>query len=104
VFTFRRFHQKKVVGQYWGRLLPAYIQPFLRDQWDRLLRPGYVFTPADWQFLDRFLQQHRFAGINLYPDLLSAEQRAAFYAHYGPPRAETHLPMAGRVQFLVFRR
>ncbi|WP_044129553.1 hypothetical protein [Rudanella lutea] len=104
VFTFRRFHQKKVVGQYWGRLLPAYIQPFLRDHWDRLLRPGYVFTPADWQFLDRFLQQHRFAGINLYPDLLSAEQRAAFYAHYGPPRAETRLPMAGRVQFLVFRR
>jgi hypothetical protein len=100
VFTFRRFHHKKVVGQYWGRLLPSQIQPFLNDRWPALLQPGHSFTPTDWQFLDRFLRQHRFSGINLYPDLLTPDQRQAFYAHFGKPIAQTTLPMAGRVEFL----
>lgn len=103
VFTFRRFHQKKVVGQYWGRLHPSHIQPFLNDKWPRLLQPGHVFTPADWQFLNRFLRQNRFAGINLFPDLLTPVQRQAFYAHFGNPVAQSHLPMAGRVEFLRVR-
>ncbi len=103
VFTFKRFHHKKVVGQYWGRLLSGQIQPFLRDGWPILLAPGHHFTPADWQFLDGFLRQHRFAGINLYPDLLMPAQRQAFYEHYGQPIAVAELPMAGRVEFLRVR-
>lgn len=103
VFTFRRFHHKKVVGQYWGRLHPNDIQPFLRDRWPVLLQPKHKFTPADWQFLDQFLRQNRFAGINLYPDLLTAEQRQDFYNHFGTPIAQSQLPMAGRVEFLRLR-
>ena len=104
VFAFRRFHQKKVVGQYWGRLHPRYIQPFLSDNWPRLLQPGYVFTPADWQFLDRFLNQNKFAGINLFPDLLTPAQRQGFYVHFGKPVAQSRLPMAGTVEFLQLKQ
>lgn len=100
VFTFKRFHRKKVVGQYWGRLHPKYIQPFIADNWPRLLEPGHVFTPADWQFLERFLRQNKFAGINLFPNLLSPAQQEGFYAHFGKPVVQSELPMAGKVQFL----
>ncbi len=103
VFTFKRFHQKKVVGQYWGRLHPKHIQPFMDHDWPRLLQPGHVFTPADWEFLDRFLRQNRFAGINLFPDLLTPAQQESFYSHFGKPVAQSHLPMAGRVEFLRVR-
>ncbi len=100
VFTFRRFYDKRVVGQYFGRLHPDHIKPFLRDGWPRLLAPGRTFTAQDWQFLDAFLRTNNFAGINLYPDLLTPEQTAAFYRRYGQPVAETRFPAAGRVVFI----
>jgi hypothetical protein len=100
VFTFRRFYDKSGVGQYFGRLHPSQIQPFLRDGWPRLLKPGYQFMEADWQFLDAFLRTNQFAGINLYPDLLTPEQVTQFYRRYGSPIAETQFPAAGRVVFL----
>ena len=100
VFTFRRFYDKNGVGQYFGRLHPAQIQPFLRDGWPRLLTPNRAFTEQDWQFLDTFLRKNNFAGINLYPDLLPPEQVAEFYRRYGRPIAETRFPAAGRVVFV----
>ncbi|MCK8493720.1 hypothetical protein M0L20_17770 [Spirosoma sp. RP8] len=103
VFTFRRFYDKNVVGQYFGRLHPTHIQPFLRDEWPRLLRPGYVFTGQDWQFLDAFLRTNHFAGINLYPGLLTSDQVGEFYRRYGRPIAETRFPAAGRVVFIPLR-
>jgi hypothetical protein len=103
IFTFRRFYDKSGVGQYFGRLPPAEIQPFLRDGWPRLLTPGRAFTTRDWQFLDGFLHRNNFAGINLYPDLLTPEQVAGFYRRYGYPIAETRFPAAGRVVFIPLR-
>ena len=103
VFTFRRFYDKKGVGQYFGRLSTAQIEPFRRDGWPRLLAPNHIFTEADWQFLDQFLRKNDFAGINLYPDLIRPEQVRQFYARYGQPVAETRFPAAGRVQFLKLR-
>lgn len=100
VFTFRRFYDKSGVGQYFGRLHPNQISPFLRDGWPKRLTPGYLFTQADWDFMDHFLQQHNFAGINLYLDLLSPSQQQQFFAHYGQPVAHTRFPMAGRVVFI----
>jgi len=99
-FTFRRFYDKSVVGQYFGRLHPDQINPFLRDGWPRLLKPKRSFTNQDWQFLDAFLQQNNFAGINLYLDLLTPDQIVGFYAHYGQPIAETRFPAVGRVVFI----
>ena len=101
VFTFRRFYDKKGVGQYFGRLSLAQTEPFRRGGWPRLLAPGHVFTGADWRFMDNFLRQNDFAGINLYPDLLMPEQVGQFYARYGKPVAETRFPAAGRVQFMT---
>ncbi|GAB3013913.1 hypothetical protein [Spirosoma pulveris] len=103
VFTFRRFYDKSGVGQYFGRLHPDQIKPFLRDDWPRLLTPGYVFTSEDWKFLDVFLQTNNFAGINLYPDLLTPDQTAQFYRHYGVPIAETTFPAAGQVVFIALK-
>jgi hypothetical protein len=100
VFTFRRFYDKKGVGQYFGRLSTAQIEPFRRDGWPRLLAPGHIFTETDWLFLNNFLKKNNFAGINLYPDLLPPQQIQQFYARYGKPIAETRFPAAGRVQFL----
>ena len=104
VFTFRRFHNKNIVGQYFGRLHPNQIRPFLRDGWPRLLTPGRVFTDQDWQFLDEFLRKNDFAGINLYPDLLTPRQAAQFYERYGPPIAQMIFPTAGRVVFIPVRQ
>lgn len=104
VFTFRRFYDKKAVGQYFGRLHPDQITPFLRDGWPRLLTPGHAFTDVDWRFLDDFLRKNNFAGINLYPDLLTPAQVAGFGQHYGPSVAQTHFPKAGTVVFLPVRR
>ncbi|WP_332368047.1 hypothetical protein [Spirosoma telluris] len=103
VFTFRRFYDKSGVGQYFGRLHPDQIKPFLRDGWPRLLTPGRTFTAQDWQFLDTFLHRNNFAGINLYPDLLTPEQVTQFYQHYGQPIAETKFPAAGRVVFIALK-
>ncbi|WP_240699356.1 hypothetical protein [Spirosoma sordidisoli] len=103
VFTFRRFYDKHVVGQYFGRLHPSQIQPFLRDGWPRLLTPGRSFTEADWRFFINFLRTNNFAGINLYPDLLTPDQVAEFYRRLGQPMIETHFPVAGRVVFIPIR-
>lgn len=100
VFSFRRFYDKSGVGQYFGRLNPEQITPFLRDDWPRLLTPNRAFTEPDWQFLDNFLRSNNFAGINLYPDLLTAEQVVKFYQRYGHPIARTTFPAAGKVVFL----
>lgn len=104
VFTFRRFYDKSVVGQYFGRLHPSQVQPFLRDGWPRLLAPGYQFTEADWQFFDTFLRKNNFAGINLYPNLLTPGQVAQFYQRYGLPIAQTRFPAAGKVVFLPVQK
>jgi len=104
VFTFRRFYDRKAVGQYFGRLHPDQIAPFLRDGWPRLLAPGHVFTEADWQFLDGFLRKNNFAGINLYLDLLTPAQTAGFQERYGLSIAQTRFPAAGRVVFLPLRK
>ena len=101
VNTLRRFYHKASVGQYVGRLHPDLVKPFLRDEWPRLLHPGYRFTPTDWGFLDRFLRTNDFAGITLYPDLLTPEQIQAFTAHYGQPIAQARHPLAGRMLFLM---
>jgi hypothetical protein len=104
VFTFRRFHDKHVVGQYFGRLHPDQIQPFLRDGWPRLLAPGREFTRQDWQFMNQFLYTNHFAGINLYTDLLTPEQVSDFHTQYGRPIAETSFPGAGRVEFISLKK
>lgn len=104
VFTFRRFYDKSGVGQYFGRLHPDQIKPFLRDGWPQRLTPNRSFTEQDWQFMDTFLRKNNFAGINLYTELLLPQQVAGFVQRYGSPIAETRFPAAGRVVFIPLKK
>ncbi|RYF69828.1 MAG: hypothetical protein EOO39_16860, partial [Cytophagaceae bacterium] len=66
LYTYKRFHGKKTIGQYFGRLHDVQIQPFLKAGWPQLLEhaenPNFInakhlttcFTEAQWQFFDRF--------------------------------------------------
>jgi hypothetical protein len=73
----RRFHEKKVVGQYFGRLHPSQIEPYLQAGWSQMFVPDKLdlfkgtrqsrcFTTEEWSFFTDFYKFNDFAGINLY--------------------------------------
>jgi hypothetical protein len=111
IFALRRFHEKKVMGQYFGRLHPSQIEPYLQAGWDKLFFPdnpdalaathqARCFRPQEWSFFTDFYKFNDFAGINLYVDLLPAECINEFYARFGTPSVETEVPWAGAVKFI----
>lgn len=111
VHTMRRFHEKKVMGQYFGRLNPSQIEPYLQAGWDKLLLPDsrdlakespqvHCFRPNEWSFFTDFYKFNDFAGINLYLNLLPDDCVAEFYKRLGKPVAETIIPGPGRVKFI----
>lgn len=112
IYALRRFHEKKVMGQYFGRLHSSQIEPYLRAGWDKLFFPNNsdplkatkqtrCFRPEEWDFFTNFYKLNDFAGINLYIDLLPELCVHEFYTRFGPPTAETIVPWAGRVKFLI---
>jgi hypothetical protein len=111
IYSLRRFHQKKVMGQYFGRLYPSQIKPYLQAGWDKLFFPGNLnifkstgqtrcFREEEWSFFKDFYKLNDFAGINLYVDLLPEKCLADFYKNFGNPVVETLVPAAGKVQFI----
>ena len=111
VHTMRRFHEKKVMGQYFGRLNPSQIEPYLQAGWDKLLLPDnrkitkdssqvHCFQPDEWSFFTDFYKFNDFAGINLYLNLFPDDCITEFYKRLGKPVAETIVPGPGRVQFI----
>ncbi len=107
IFALRRFHDKKVMGQYFGRLHPSQIKPYLQAGWDKLFFPNRTnsrqarcFNQAEWSFFTDFYKLNDFAGINLYVDRLPENCLPEFYTRFGPPAAETLVPGAGRVKFI----
>ena len=107
IFALRRFHDKKVIGQYFGRLHPSQIKPYLQADWDKLFFPDRTdsrqarcFNQAEWSFFTDFYKLNDFAGINLYVDRLPEDCLTEFYARFGSPAAETLVPGAGRVKFM----
>jgi hypothetical protein len=114
VYALRRFHEKKVMGQYLGRMDPKQAQPYLDAGWDELLSPEpsrrgpdgvrrrqiHCFRAQEWQFFREFYERNDFAGINLYVDLLPPGCPAKFYLRFGLPAQQTYVPGAGRVEFL----
>lgn len=110
VYALRRFHEKKVMGQYFGRLHPSQIEPYLQAGWDKLLLPesdntkenqkNHCFLLAEWSFFTDFYQLNDFAGINLYLDLLPKDCVSEFYTRFGTPVIETVVPATGRVKFI----
>ncbi|PZV13474.1 MAG: hypothetical protein DCF22_10660 [Leptolyngbya sp.] len=108
IFALRRFHQKKVMGQYFGRLHRSQVAPYFEAGWDKLFfqdaidptRQSCCFNQKEWSFFTDFFKFNDFAGINLYSDRLPIHCIPEFYTRFGFPMAETTIPGAGRVVFI----
>lgn len=111
IYAQRRFHEKKVMGQYFARVHPSQIQPYLQAGWDKMFSPNNpdvikatretrCFNENQWSFFSEFFKFNDFAGINLYVDLLPEECVKEFYQRFGNPVMETKSPGVGRVQFI----
>ncbi len=107
IYTLRRFHEKKVMGTYFGRLHSSQVEPYLQAGWDKLFFPDETrtrqarcFNEAEWSFFTDFYKFNDFAGINLYLDRLPKDCLADFYTRFGTPAVETVVPGTGVVQFI----
>ena len=110
-FSFQRFHEKKVVGQYFGRLHPDQLTPLISAGWPKLFSPNSdnifqasrqtrCFNEKEWQFFESFYYLNDFAGINLYTELLPPACKEDFYLRLGSPIQETVVPLTGKVVFI----
>lgn len=111
LFSYQRFHEKKVVGQYYGRLHPSQFEPFMRAGWQRMFSPNRpeaavaeaeieCFQAKEWQFFTDFFTLNDFAGINLYTDILPPTCVKQFHQRLGDPAVKTVLPGVGSVEFI----
>jgi hypothetical protein len=110
-FSFRRFHGKKVMGQYFGRVHPDQLKDLIAAGWPKLLLPDSpsifeavrqkrCFNAKEWQFFEDFYRLNDFAGINLYVDRFPPNCVEEFYQRFGQPVQSTVLPLAGKVVFI----
>lgn len=111
ISTLRRFHKKKVMGHYFGRLHTSQIKPYIDAGWDKLFAPDNqdilkashqkrCFSSEEWTFFTDFYKLNDFAGINLYLDFLPQDCVNDFYTRFGKPTVETKVPGAGLVKFI----
>jgi hypothetical protein len=111
VHSLKRFHQKKVVGHYYGRLHPSQIKSFVDAGWGKMSEPdSHIwnestqliknFTPEQWEFFTDFFKFNDFAGINLYIDLIPKTEQQEFFRRFGNPTKSTVVPIAGNVVFI----
>ncbi|GAB3901657.1 glycosyltransferase family protein [Spirosoma agri] len=112
LYALQRFHGKKTIGQYFGRLHPDQVKPFVQASWPVLLnhpdtrdllyanRLTTCLTAEQWTFFEQFYQYNDFAGINLCTDLLPKSCVAEFYNRFGRPVAATEIPGAGHIVFI----
>ncbi|NJK53164.1 MAG: hypothetical protein HC936_10760 [Leptolyngbyaceae cyanobacterium SU_3_3] len=108
----RRFHRKKVVGQYFGRLHFSQIQPQLKAGWQNLFfsngsesfsatQQARCFNDDEWSFFTDFYLKNDFAGINLYTSLLPETCVEEFHTRFGSPIAQTTIPSGVRLEFIA---
>ncbi|GJD23287.1 hypothetical protein RIVM261_082430 [Rivularia sp. IAM M-261] len=111
IFALRRFHEKKVMGQYFGRLHPSQLNSYLEAGWHNLLSPNSpdifnatqlarCFRPNEWSFFTDFYKYNDFAGINIYTDLLPESCVQEFYKRFGQPVVKTTIIGDGKVEFI----
>jgi hypothetical protein len=109
--SYRTYHEKKTVGQYFGRLHPSQLSPFLKAHWDRLFVPDEedsfrargqtrCFDEREWAFFTSFFSLNDFAGIQLHKPLLPPGCVEEFYARFGRPSAEATLPSGDSLAFV----
>ncbi|MEA5597532.1 hypothetical protein [Rivularia sp. UHCC 0363] len=112
IFALRRFHEKKIMGQYFGRLHPSQLNSYLKAGWNSLLFPNSYditkatqlsrcFRPDEWSFFTEFFKYNDFAGINLYTDLVPDNCVQEFYKRFGQPVVKTVILGPGKVEFIA---
>jgi hypothetical protein len=111
VYALQRFHHKKVIGQYLGRVHPSQTKPFVDQGWPKLWdtddsdpieadKQVRCLTDAEWEFFSGFFEKNDFAGIQLAIDRLPEGCPEEFYKRYGAPMGEVSIPKAGRLAFI----
>lgn len=121
----RRFHGKKVMGGYLGRLHPSQIEAYQHQGWGQLFRPDppdpgrsrqqqRCFYQDEWDFFQTFFDppatpdpaianlglRTDFAALQLHLDRLPAGCAEEFFHRWGPAIATTTLPSGGRVALI----
>ncbi len=108
VYALQRFHEKKVIGQYMGRLHPKQTDPFVKQGWASLNDPDTLrittakkqrrcLSEEEWFFFEQFYLYNDFAGIQLAVDRLPPGCPEQFFQRYGKPIASTEVSGAGRL-------
>ncbi|MGD1852552.1 MAG: hypothetical protein ACFCBU_18880 [Cyanophyceae cyanobacterium] len=106
-----RFHRKKVMGQYFGRLHPSQIEPYLQLGLHRLMQPNHpdiyratqeqrCFKPGEWDFFEKLYRSQDFAGLQLHRDRLPEPCYQKFIERFGKPTAIATLPKMGTLAFI----
>jgi len=108
----QRYHGKKIVGNYFGRLSVMQIEPFMRAGWYKMFHPDnpsyfkskrqvIPMTEPEWAFFDKFYTLNDFCGINLYPSLLAPGDKQKFYARFGKPEISSTVAGGLEVVFIA---
>ena len=108
---YAQYHQKKLVGEYFGRLDPSQIKPFLRAHWEHVFTPDDVdifrareqtrcFDQDEWSFFSDFFTLNDFAGIQLHTSLVPPSCAEQFFARFGRPVATLSLPDGDDLAFI----
>lgn len=112
VSTMQRFHQKKTIGHYYGRLNTFQIQDQINLGWGTLMEAetenSHNFQKlksclSTFQFeqLQKFIKLNDFSGLNIYTDLLpNAACEKRFIDTFGRPVVESEIPGLGRAIFI----
>jgi hypothetical protein len=112
VYALQRFHHKKVIGQYLGRVHPSQTKPFVDAGWPTLWDPDDVnpitasvqtrcLTTEEWTFFTQFYMKNNFSGIQLATDRLPASCVQEFYTRFGQPMGVVEIPKAGHLAFIA---
>ncbi|MBE7411620.1 MAG: hypothetical protein L6Q54_03445 [Leptospiraceae bacterium] len=110
-YSFTKFHEKKVIGQYYGRVHPSQVAPFnklglkelfLYDKNSNPLFPSQsrCFNENEWKKFEEFYYKYDFSGINLYTDTIGEKCKLEFYKKFGNPIARVKIPYSGNLEFI----
>lgn len=111
VYALQRFHHKKVIGNYLGRVHPSQTQPFVDQGWPTMWDPDEMdpieadhqercLSDAEWTFFTDFYEKNDFAGIQLAVDRLPAGCPEEFEKRFGHFMGSVEIPKAGRLAFI----
>ncbi len=100
-FGLERLHEKKLINVYLGRIAESQVEPLRKAGWNFLLAAGTTrcWNAHEWEYVEQYLRNGSFAGIQFYPELVSPTCREEFLKRFGQPSVTSQLPAVGRIEF-----